>query len=82
MAMASSRSWRKHHAEEIPEDVHDSNFLLFPGAAFEDQAVEMESLHKFCDKIRNAISIIRNLWYNRLGINLFVSASKNKFIAI
>ena len=43
--------FRKHHVEEVPEDVHDRNTFLFSSITFEKQLAEVESIHKFCSKI-------------------------------
>ena len=53
----------KHHTEEIQEDIHGRNTFLFPGITFEKQLADVKSLHKFCGRIGNIVSIICYLWY-------------------
>ena len=54
---------REHHAKKVMKNVHDRNAFIFPGIAFEKQSAKVESLYKFCGKIRNTVFIIGCLWY-------------------
>ena len=45
------------------EDIHYRDSFFFSGITFKEQLSKVEPLHKFCGKIRNAVSIIGCLWY-------------------
>ena len=53
----------KHHTEQEAEDIHYRDPFLLSGITFKEQFSKVEPLHKFCGKIRNAVSIIGCLWY-------------------
>ena len=53
----------KHHTEQEAEDIHYRDTFFFSGITLKEQFPKVEPLHKFCSKIRNAVSIIGCLWY-------------------
>ena len=53
----------KHHTEQKAEDIHYRYTFFFSGITFKEQLSNVKPLHKFCGKIRNAVSIIGCVWY-------------------